>query len=482
VFLITYSMVPLLTPTKFALPDEGIGYFFSRLYAETGELSYPEEANELAEGVIHIRNTTYLDGQVVSNRYVGFCILGGTVGVVSLQAMRFLTPLLAIVGAFFLYLLTRDLFNKNVATLTFLLVLIFSPFWYWSSWSMMDNVAACSMFIIASRYLFKIINGGSLSHYVLAGFFLGLAMLIRPELVLITPTVMLLLLWHARKVRWTYVGLMALCLCAALCPFLAINHDLYGSWLTTGQHVRYDSSNTIPISRFSALNLLENSANIAMLTPLLAGLIVLGLFHCLKRRSNLPYVAFAVAGLAIIALYFLSGRVCPSEMSSGYTRYLLPVSVLCLPLVSCFIVRLNRKPLTVLLVALVFLISAAHVVPSISAKVNDAWDLEQDNERIVGVTPSDAIVFLSVSHKDKTVFPERRVALVGELPQDNRVSVLAQIVMDLSLQNIPVYILGNRDEGFTAYVPFDDLKEELAGGGLGLVLTSENDLYAIERL
>ena len=171
VFFLIYSYVAFVSPPKFVSPDEVTNYLFINLYSQSGELAYSEDLNEIAHGIIHPRGSFYLDGKLVPVKFIGLPVLYGTVAVITPDIVRFLTPLLAVVGAIFFYLLVRDTINSKIALLSFLLLLTIPPYWYWSSLVMFENVAGCVMLIISLRYFFKLLNTREVSHYIFSGLF-----------------------------------------------------------------------------------------------------------------------------------------------------------------------------------------------------------------------------------------------------------------------------------------------------------------------
>ena len=54
-FFIIYSYLSFDLPDKFVSPDETVNYHFTQLYAQTGELRYSEDLNDVADGIIHPR-------------------------------------------------------------------------------------------------------------------------------------------------------------------------------------------------------------------------------------------------------------------------------------------------------------------------------------------------------------------------------------------------------------------------------------------
>lgn len=476
-FFVVYSFLPLFHTalSKFNFPDEQVNHFFASLYSQTGELSYSEELNEVAHGIIRMRGTVYLEGEITPVRFLGFAVISGTVGVISPEAMRFITPLLAIIGAIFLYLLLRDLFNKRIALLSFLLVLIMPPFWFWGTWTMLENVAACSMLIISLRYFFKLLETGDARHYILWGLFLGLSLFIRADYVLFAIPLLIILLWNRRRIKWAYVSLSAFFFMAALGPFFILNAQLYGSPLITGQHMKYSLTQLTTITTFTLGNILTNSINLIKMTPVLFLSGLLGLLYCLRKKVQLQYMVLLVASLLALLIYYLSGRIVLGKIYLSYQRYFLPIYLLSLPLISYFILSFKQKIISVLLVLSILVISVLAVLPAIGDRLETFAGWSEFNNRVVNTTEADAVIFLLDAIRDRQIFPERKVGLIRELPEENRGEILSEILIDLSEMDVPVYIL----DGDKPCISRNALAQQLSAEGYTLSETEVRDLYQV---
>ena len=477
IFFVVYSYPSLVSAPKFVSPDETANYFFTDLYSETGELAYSDELNEIAHGIIRPRGTVYSDGRIVPQKFLGFPVVNGTVAVLIPEFVRFLTPLLAVVGVLFVFLLLRDLFNERVAVTSSLLLFISSPYWYWSSMGMFENVAGCVMLIISLRYFFKLLTTNDLKDYLLAGLFLGLALFIRPEYVLLAIPLFIILLLNRRRIRKPYACLSLLAFIVAITPFFIFNDSLYGSFLSTGHHLHYGVAEPISIGSFSMVNILENSANLIVLTPTLFLFSLLGLLSCRKKGINLHYMFFFIVASLTLCFYFLSGRVLSIDIHSSYVRYLLPLYLLSLPFVSQFILSFKWKT-AILLACSIVAVSTPWVLLKTDANLNSSARYDRLNSEIVEATEPDAVIFLD--YWDKAVFPERRVGLVRELHEENRSAMLAEISIDLTERNIPVYLFV--EEHLLAFIDYDTFVGYLSARGYTVLETEREGLYNIGTL
>jgi hypothetical protein len=475
VFFFVYSYPSLISPAKFVSPDENINHFFSEYYSENGELSYYDELNEIANGIIRPRNTVDHDGYIAPQKFVGFLVVDGALAVLLPEIVRFLTPLLAVIGALFLYLLVRDVFNERIAAASSLLLFIVSPYWYWSSMAMFENVAGCVMLIISLRYFFRLLSRANVGDYLLAGLFLGLALFIRPEYVLLAVPLFVILLANRCRIRKTYACLAVLSLAAAVGPLLLLNDSLYGSFLVTGHHLRYEVSEPISVGSFSPLNVVKNSLVLAALTPPLFILSLMGFLSCVRQKIHLHYVLFFTMCLLSLSLYFLGGNVGPVDVHGSYVRYLLPVYVLSLPLIAHCILGFKSR-IAILLVCSILAFSLPWVVLKIDSNVDSARRYSRISTEVAQATEENAVIFLE--YWDKAVFPQRKVALVRWLPEGDRPVELCRILTELEERDTPTYVF--LDKRFLGLVSQSALDENLLAKGYELAPTGVQNLCSVD--
>lgn len=343
---------------------------------------------------------------------------------------------------------------------------------------MFENVAGCVLLIISLRYLFKLLDTNEPKYFLLSGLFLGLSLFIRPEHVLFFIPLFILFLWNRKKIKKTYMVLSALSAAIALGPFFILNNELYGSYLMTGQHIIYQWATTIPIRKFSMTNLFENSFNFINLTPLLFLCGLLGLLYCIKKRIRLQYMVLLIVSLLVLSFYFLSGRTLPTDIHSSYVRYLLPVYMLSLSLISYLIISFREKFVGILLILVMIMINIFTVLPLIKNNLENVEYYARLSSQVASVTEPDAVIFLD--YCDKAIFPERRVGLVRELPEENRCELLSEIAIRLSERNVPVYLLVSKE--FEQLIDYETLVKELSVRKYGLTKTWFETLYELEKL
>jgi len=476
IFFIIYSYLAFISPDKFVSPDEVANYHFTQLYAQTGELRYTENLNDIAQGIIHPRGAVYTDGYVTSAKFLGFQVVNGTSAVIIPDFIRFLTPFLAIIGALFFYLLIRDMFNPKIALLSYLLLLVLPIYWYWSSLSMFENIAGCAMIIISFRYFFLLFKSSKVSYFVLFGLFYGLALFIRPDFIFLAIPIGIITLWNIKKIKqvnliWAFIAFLM-----SFGPFLTLNNLLYGSPLTTGQHVQYGITQTLIGAEFSIGNLLTNSHNLINLMPVLFMCTLFGIILRVKKcgiKSN--YLAFSVIGLIALSLYYLDDKVIETSIHISYGRYLLPISILFIPLFSYFIIKFQNKIIPTILIFSIVILNILTVVPVIDSNQKSVEGYATLSQIVVDTTETDAVIFLD--YWDKAIFPERRVAIVGELPSDNLDKTFFNITIKLYDKGLRVYIYFKVE--LTELVAKETMDDLFLSSGYQLQETDVKDLYKL---
>ncbi len=256
---------------KFLSPDENANYVFTRLYQESGQLSFYEKYNLISEDIIKPRSYFSYQGEVKPVSFLGIIIIyGGAAKVFGAGIIPFLTPFFAAIGLFFYYLLIKLFFGRKNALISFFVLLSFPVLFYYSARSMFHNVLFLSLFIIflyflalllekrgpdiellktnKKEYYKKIFNYDFL-YSSLAGIFLGLTVAVRAsELVWLAPAGLLLILLKWKKLNaFRLVTIFSFALIALL-PVFYHNQILYDSPFYGGYYEMNKSLDSISLA------------------------------------------------------------------------------------------------------------------------------------------------------------------------------------------------------------------------------------------
>ncbi|MBI2868707.1 MAG: glycosyltransferase family 39 protein [Chloroflexi bacterium] len=476
-FFIIYSYPVMVSPEVFFFPDEVANFNITKVYSLTGNFYYYEDLNFIAEGIIHPINEIFVNGRLVPAKFLGLPLTYGTIAVTAPAVLRLLTPLLAAIGLVYFFLLLRDIYGSRLALISTIFLGLTPFYWYWSSFTLMENVPALVMFIISLRYFFRLLKTNEPGAYILSGLFLGLALLMRPDYILFAAPVLMITLGRIRRLKLSSAILSLGALVVFLGAFFILNGQLYGSPLVTGQHVKTEISRPFMVSGFSIGNIFANSLNLIDLAPVFFLCGLLGTVYLIRDRGRLSrYVVFTVASLLIFALYYLNDPVIGTKLHSAYGRYLLPALVFFAPFVAYLVYNLKPKPVGLLLMAALVVTNILLVTPVISSNLRSVEDFARMRLDVAVATEPEAVIFLD--YWDRAVFPQRRVALVKELPEADRSERLADIAARLSEKMVPLYFL--IDGNFETGVSRQDLERGLESRGYRLSETGYARLYRLE--
>jgi len=251
-------------PIKWESPDETANYYFSKLYSETGQLSYFEKLNLSASDIIHPRSVRSDDGQVKPVSFLGLPLIYGFLAkLFSPTILPYLTAFLGALGIFFFYLLVRKIFGRANAFLCAFLLASFPPYFYYSVRAFFHNIPFV-VFLIVGLY-FLVLAGEKkslkrkfiswkLSHDswrnlffpAIGGVMIGLALLTRAsEALWLIPALLIVWVFNFKKFSLLKVLIFIIFVFLAFSPQLYWNKVLYGGFFQGGYAEMNQSINSI---------------------------------------------------------------------------------------------------------------------------------------------------------------------------------------------------------------------------------------------
>ncbi|MFA6304862.1 MAG: glycosyltransferase family 39 protein [Patescibacteria group bacterium] len=345
-------------------PDETANLFYTRQFAAHTRLSFIDPANFIAKDLVTPRSMRVINSATVPAGFIGLPIIYGTLAkLTGVAAIPFFTPMLAVVGVVFFYLLIKLIFDPAVALFSASLAYLFPGYWYYAEKGLMPNVVFAVFFIIALYYFLKSFNREKLLFYLLFGFFTALALMVRTsEIVWLGPLFLILLISNWKKINWPYLfGSLAIFL-AVFSSIFYYNLQIYGSPFSVGYSLKYNlAENNILTQGLSlvqqiflpfGLNIplaLKNFYNYTfVIFPLWSVLILSGfvtvLFHQLfmakkfwHQKKFFSYIALlALVGMYLIFYYgswLFYDNPDPGAITIGtsYIRYWLLIYLFSLP-------------------------------------------------------------------------------------------------------------------------------------------------------
>lgn len=233
---------------KWGSPDETANYIFTKLYAQTGELSIFEKYNLYTNEIMHPRSMRSDHGKIKPVSFLGIILIYGNIAkVFGYKIIPYLTPLFAAIGILFFYLLIKALFNQNIALISASFLAVFPPYVYYTARSMFHNVLLIVLLLMGLYFGYLMIsqtpikktkrknkiwgaNWLGILFSCLAGLFFGLAIITRTsELLWIAPALFILWIFNIRRIGVTKLLLFIVSVVIALVPAAYYNHILFGS-------------------------------------------------------------------------------------------------------------------------------------------------------------------------------------------------------------------------------------------------------------
>jgi len=479
IFLMVYFWLFVNIEPKFTSPDETANYYFIKLFAQDSRLSFYEPLNEIADGMIRPRSMGFVDGNTVPGSFLGLILIYGILAkIFGAGIILYFTPFFAVIGVLFFYLLIKEIFSKNIAFISSLLLFILPPFWHYSARGMFHNILFLSMLIIGMYFLVRVLNRepgtkNQLLYYLLAGFFIGLALITRTsEIIWVCVILIILFIINRSKISWRNILMFMGPVIILFLVIFYFNNQLYGSpflfaYSGSGESVEAVSGESITHTLFFKFKQLVLPFGIdfdrigssfyqyvIVVFPWFSILFFVGLIWLLKNNFlniikklfsnvNISYKQFQAKQKIYLWLYVLTvvwlviyygsyefyeyiDRT-KTILGSSYLRYWLPLYVFGLPFCTLALMEIkkiykNRKisNLVVLLIIILFylfsvnkvLLDPLHGLSQI--KMYNSQNIQK--ERVIAQQTEPDSVIIS-GYADKVFFPNRKV--VVKLPDDN---------------------------------------------------------------
>jgi hypothetical protein len=239
---------------KWTSPDETANYFFSKEFAETGQLSYFDPAAIIGDNMVMPRSLRSDDGWIKPVSFLGITLTYGSIGaVLGSGVIPYLTPFFAALGIIFFYLLISRIFNnKRIGLLSAFLLASFPVYIYYTVRSMFHNVLFI-VFLLIGVYFFTLALGEKrtvkiweeiktkffsfkferqrtiqIALALLSGIFVGLAIITRTSEVLwLLPVLGIVWVFYARRFGLIKLSVFLAGLIIALMPVVYWNTVLY---------------------------------------------------------------------------------------------------------------------------------------------------------------------------------------------------------------------------------------------------------------
>ena len=420
------------------------------------------------------RDAAALDGSVVPKAFGGTILFFGVLQAIGNPLVLLAVPILAVLAAAALSLITYELFGVRAAGLSYLLWLAFPPFWVNTSRDVSPDIPALMLLLVGVYLSLKYWKQGGDRWLVGASLFFSLAVAFRYPYVLIVPPLLVALfaLRPPRAVAALKAASVAVAVGAVL---LAFNKAVYDSFFTTGYSLSSDLvDSTVNVSSRSLFfafdpGLFLDHIRIYFTSPMLflplyAGAAALLFLLPGEHDRRTKALALCGLGISITLLVFNGGRqswgVQAFFLNAAFLRYSLPAMALWIPFCAGFTSRLaKRHSLPVLMVVTAVLGANIFVTLTSAGGVLDFYQIEsrlgQIKQEVVSATEENALIVTRLM--DKALFPERQTVTATYLvhnerpvPRDRLIyefvpepEQLADAIAGLAEVSVPLYILND---------------------------------------
>ena len=253
---------------KWSSPDETANYFFSKLYAETGQLTISNKISMPEAEIVRPRSFKAPQGVFEPISFLGLPLLYGFIAkLLSINILPYLTPLFGVLGLWFFFGLVKRIFNQPTALIATTLATTFPVYWYYSSRSMFHNI----LFIVAglgSLYCglraverIRLVRRQVRRHWpvliwlALSGLAFGLAVATRTsELLWLGPVLVILIIFYFKEIGWYRWLWWLVWSWTIMLPVTFWNIILHGRWYGGGYPDMEQSVSTLGQTGLSLFN------------------------------------------------------------------------------------------------------------------------------------------------------------------------------------------------------------------------------------
>lgn len=468
IFVFVYSGFYFANHQLFNSPDETANNFFIKNLAENGTLSRPAVIEGNIGEMIVPRSMRVVNNSIVPASFLGLIILYGSF--VSLFGDWFLYVvggIVSVLGAWAYYLLIRNIWGVKIASFSFLILLLFPGWWYYSSLAFFPNVLLMTLVLWSLVALFNFITRGNVLWLMLSAVLTGLSLIVRlaafPWLAVIWFIVGFSFM-RRRNISYGKAFLWIIIVTIFLLSLYLIHVDLYGGGFDTGYVIteeidsqeRFDLSvsNFFPRTWYPQEIVLNFFDYYIYLFWFLSIPTFLGIFFWFKnfrsegiRRRIYMFITLLVSLWLIY--YYGSWQLFDNinqEISLGvsYVRYWLPVYMLSIPIALYGIIFLfeyifsqnidKRYAVWFLIITFALISFRLTYVQKNDSLLSIQQTLEGNQlkkGKVLNRTESEAVIL--TYRQDKIFFPDR--AVIHSLNDQHIISNIPRLI-----EARPVYL------------------------------------------
>jgi len=463
-------------------PDDHDIYIFSKVLVETGHLWYTSPWNEEfktcafqppIDNYISNKESKYL---ITSEYSPGIYFAVGLGHILGLRGPFVLVSFFSLLGMFFLFLLIRDIFGKETAFLSCLLLGLSAPYIYWSN-MLFSNIPALSFTIGGLYFLNRALKDNSTHiNYIASAIFFSIGIWIRYDYAfLVVILAFFSLLSRLKNLNFKKVISWIATFAVMATTFLLINTLAGGTPSGIRGAIGAGKQSAKSVARHF-LNPPDISAlftNTRMylfgMAPVLVTLGVFGAILALKRKRDYPSFAFLLAGIFSLYSYgksagfYAYGK---NWLTSSYTRYFLPLFLALSIFAGYFLIEAVRVlPWKRIMIFLISLLVVAHLSISFFILYKNPYGLDftdkysgnrKNVDAFAKTLPSSSVI-VDCSNDDYFRFDiiSRAVLNPSYFPKKEAYRRLAYIIRKLKSYGVSVFMINNPERSMIKIGKFE---------------------------
>jgi len=248
--ILPYCYLALTTGSKFYSPDETANFIFAKNIAENNSLKIDIAINKEVDNIIFPRSVNVLDGYYVPMSFLGLPIFYGLIGkIIGANNITFITPLISLVAGFILFSILKQLFDKNIALISAIILLLNPVYWYLAGKGLLHNNLFIFFVLLGLFLLIKALKRQQLILFFISALLFGASIWTRTSEIFWIGLLLLIFYWYNRKnVNWKGFLAFVVGFCGMLSLLLFINYETYGNILRSGYSALDQSAKTTPAS------------------------------------------------------------------------------------------------------------------------------------------------------------------------------------------------------------------------------------------
>jgi len=441
-------------------PDEAANRYFMTHLAQTGQYRVDTGVSAEALNYLHPRSMATQGQFLASGSFLGLVQTGAVMMKLGgAGAEKILIPMVSLAGLVAMFFVFRRFWGRWWSLFGAVLIALHPAFFEYATLPYMHNGALVALLMIAAWATLRLLEQPTVWKSILVGLSYGGALFFRPVEVLWTAPALIILL-VARKL-WRELIFVGIVTVLVQLPWLLINKEIYGSYLSSGYTPSGVFSDAVggeavtaplkkiftpPGGEWSWHWLSSTWWYFILFLPTwpAAALVAISRYFHRKYVSWSKSLKLSVISLIGIfpLIYYGTWNLYPTTPAAdvgalaSYVRYWLPLYIVMAPGVIIVLRFIQRRAVYISVAAILLIAQAStiwlHPVSGLRARLHANTKNENIRRQVVAVTESNAIII--AGHADKYFQQDRLSGF--RLPQNEGEWKILQTVVNQR----PVYL------------------------------------------